>query len=115
MRNHLKALFIGLTIITTLLVISILLSKIPFLFNLFKSKETINILVVGNHNGHMMKKIYHNGVCLWAYYLLYEFIKKFFIKKNIRLYFKSVHNKMKINKLIKFIKKNNIKYIIPTE
>lgn len=115
MKNYIKGLFIALIIIVCLLVISIILSKIPGFFNLFNSNKTTNILVIGNHNGYMMKKLYHNGVSLWTYYLLYEFIKKFFIKKNIRLYFKSVHPKMKISKLIRFIKKNNIKYIIPTE
>jgi len=115
MKNYIKGLFIALIIIISLLVISIILSKIPLFFNLFNSKKTVNILVIGNHNGYMMKKLYHNGVSLWTYYLLYEFIKKFFIKKNIRLYFKSVHPKMKVLKLVRFIKKNRIKYIIPTE
>ena len=115
MKTYIKGLFIALIIIIVLLVIAILLSKIPVFFNLFNSKKTTNILVIGNHNGYMMKKLYHNGVSLWTYYLLFEFIKKFFINKNIRLYFKSVYPKMKITKLIKFIKKNRIKYIVPTE
>ena len=115
MTNYIKGLFIGLIIIVSLLIISIFLSKIPYFFNLFNSKKTVNILIIGNHNGYMMKKLYHNGVSLWTYYLLYEFIKKFFITRNIRLYFKSVYSKLKISKLIRFIKKNKIQYIIPTE
>lgn len=115
MKNYIKALFIALIIIVSLLIVSILLSKIPYFFNLFNSKKTINILIIGNHNGYMMKKLYHNGVSLWTYYLLYEFIKKYYNSKNIRLYFKSVYPSMKISKLVKFIKKNKIKYIIPTE
>jgi len=115
MKNYIKGLFIAAIVLICLLVLSILLSKIPIFFNLFNSKKTINILLIGNHNGYMMKKLYHNGVSLWTYYVLYEFIKKFFLKKNIRLYFKSVYPKMKVIKLIRFIKKNQINYIIPTE
>ncbi len=62
MKNYIKGLFIALIVIISLLVIAILLSKIPFFFNLFNSKKTTNILVIGNHNGYMMKKLYHKGV-----------------------------------------------------
>ena len=116
MKIIIKSILISLFIIFILLVLSILLSKVPFMLNLEEEdQKTINILVLSNHNGYMLKNIYHNGVCLWAYYILYEFIKKKYKNKSFKLYFKSVKKKTNIKKLIKYIKRYSIKYIIPTE
>jgi carbamoylphosphate synthase large subunit len=115
MKTVIKSILISLLIIFILLVSSIILSKIPFFLNLEDNDDTTNILVLSNYNGYMLKDIYHNGVCLWAYYILYEFIKKKYKNKSFKLYFKSVKNKTNIRKLVKYIKRYNIKHIIPTE
>ena len=75
MKTIIKSLLVSLLIIFVLLVSSIILSKLPFMLNLENETNTVNILVLSNHNGYMLENIYHNGVCLWAYYILYEFIK----------------------------------------
>jgi carbamoyl-phosphate synthase large subunit len=115
MKTIVKSILISLLILFTLLISSIILSKVPFFLNLENESDTINILILSNYNGYMLKDIYHNGVCLWAYYILYEFIKKKYKNKSFKLYFKSVKSKTNVKKLIKYIKRYSIKYIIPTE
>ena len=115
MKTIIKSILISLLIIFILLISSIILSKLPFMLNLEDKQNTINILILSNHNGYMLENIYHNGVCLWAYYILYEFIKKQYPTKSFKLYFKSVKKNTNIKKLIKYLKRYSIKYIIPTE
>lgn len=115
MKTIIKSILVSLLIIFILLISSIILSKLPFMLNLENETNTVNILVLSNHNGYMLENIYHNGVCLWAYYILYEFIKKRYPNKSFKLYFKSVKKNTNIRKLIKYLKRYSIKYIIPTE
>ena len=115
MKKIIMSILISILIIVILLVISLLASKLPFYFNIHEQTNSYNILILSNHNGYMLENMYHNGVCVWAYYLLYEFIKRRFNKKSFKLYFKSIKRNTSINKFIKYLKKYDIRYIIPTE
>jgi predicted ATP-grasp superfamily ATP-dependent carboligase len=115
MRYIIKAILYSILVIFLLLIISLIFSKLPFFLNIYQNNNSNNILVLSNHNGYMLENIYHNGVCIWAYYILFEFIKKRYKKKNFKLYFKSIKKNTRINKFIKYVKKYKIKHIIPTE
>lgn len=115
MRYIVKAVLYSILIIFILLIIALILSKIPFFLGMYQNNKGNNILILSNHNGYMLENIYHNGVSIWAYYILYEYIKKRYKKKKFRLYLKSVKSTTRINKLIKYIRKYKINYIIPTE
>ena len=115
MRYIIKAVIYSILIIFILLVFAVILCRITFFLNTYDNIKSNNILVLSNNNGYMYKDIYHNGVCLWAYYILYEYLSKKYKNINFKLYFKSVKNNTRIRKFIKYIKKYKIKYIIPTE
>ena len=74
MKKIIMSILISILIVVILLVISLLASKLPFYFNIHEQTNSYNILILSNHNGYMLENMYHNGVCVWAYYLLYEFI-----------------------------------------
>lgn len=115
MNTVIISILISILVIIIILIIAMIVSKLPFYLNIDEEQDTHNILILSNHNGYMLENMYHNGVCLWAYYILYEFVKKRFKNKKFKLYFKSVKKHTPITRFIKYIKKYNIKYIIPTE
>jgi predicted ATP-grasp superfamily ATP-dependent carboligase len=101
-----------------LIIFILLISSIVFnkLFSTKKNKyKTLSILFLTDFNKNIFDSSKKWGQALYYNYVLSQFLSKTYTSINFNIYIKVLNNNTNINILKRFIYKNNIKIIIPTE